>query len=225
MALLLALAACGGDDPDVELAPEDVVDQAADTIGATPSLRFQINLEGPGVELEDGVLLDRLDGVYAAPDAASTEARVKVLGLTASIDIITIGDRAWQKAPLETDYTELRPGQAPFSAAELFSPSGIPAIMKDDVVDIDRSTGEEPSIEAFPGEKYDVVTGRITGTRISDLTAGLVQADGAIVTIFVTGGEARRIIIDEPGEGRNVWTIDAWAYGDPVSVMPPPGFE
>ncbi len=70
-----------------------------------------------------------------------------------------------------------------------------------------------------------MITGTITGTRIDDLTSGLVRAEGAAVTVFVHEGEARRIVIAEAGEGRNIWTIDAWAYGEPESVSPPPGFE
>lgn len=219
---LLVLVACGSDEPDLELTPQEIVNEAAESIGSTSSLRFQITLEGPGVELDDGVLLSQLDGTYVAPDAAETEARVQVLGLTASIDIITIGERAWQKAPLETEFVELGPGQAPFSAAELFAPSGIPSIIADDITGLE--VGENATIEAFPGETYNVITGTITGMRIDDLTSGLVRADGATVTLYATGGEARRIVISEAGDGRNTWTIDAWAYGDSAAVMPPPGF-
>lgn len=223
--LAAVLTACGGDESGPTLEPSEVVGIVADTIGSTPSLRFQITLEGPGVELEEGITLAQLDGAYSAPTSATTEARVQVLGLTASIDIVTIGERAWQKAPLETEFTELAAGQAPFSASELFAPDGIPAILRDDLTALERPDDQAGQIEAFPGETYDIIVGRITGTRIDELTSGLVQADGAAVWIYVTGGEARRIVIAEPGEGRNVWTIDAWAYGDPVTVVPPPGFE
>lgn len=223
--LLVALVACGDDPTEPAAMPAQVMDQVAEAIGSTDSLQFQISVEGPGVELEEGVALEQLTGVYAAPDSASTEARVGVLGLNASIDIVTIGDRAWQKAPLETEYTELGPGQAPFSASELFAPDGIPAILRDGIGGVARAAEPAPALEAFPGEAYDVITGTIVGTRIDELTSGLVRSEGAAVTVFVNDGEARRIVIVEAGEGRNVWTIDAWAYGEPVSVTPPPGFE
>ncbi len=148
---LLVLVACGDDSAEPQGTPPEVIDQVAAGIGTTESLQFQISVEGPGVELDDGVALEQLNGTFVAPDSATTVARVGVLGLNASIDIVTIGDRAWQKAPLETEYSELAPGQAPFSAAELFAPDGIPSILRDDIVEVTRGGEQSPSLEEFPG--------------------------------------------------------------------------
>ncbi len=224
VALVVAAACGGGNDAPAVGAPERIA-QVAATIEQTSSLQFQIDVEGPEVQLAEGVILSRLEGTFEAPDEAHTAARVNVLGITASVDLITIGDRAWQKQPLETEYTELEPEQTPFSAAQLFSPGGIPAILRTDIVDVAYEAGDPAELEAFPGEQYDVITGFISGTRIADLTSGLVESDGATITLLVTGSEARRILIVEPGMEPNTWTIDAWAYGGSVDVTAPAGFE
>ena len=100
------LVACSGDEA-AERTPGEAMTAASQAVLSAPSFSFQVSYVGDPVEVQAGLALDRVDGVFEAPTRSSADVRVKTLGLTAILEVVTEGDRLWQKVPFAEDFEEV----------------------------------------------------------------------------------------------------------------------
>lgn len=220
LALSLAGSACGSGD-DASLAPpaETMAAHAAG-FAAAESFSFQIGLEGPPVVIEETFTLEGIDGVFRAPDEAEAEVRVDVLGLTGVLTVLASGEEVWQKGPLTTEWQQVESNDL-LTVRDLFASDGLEALLADDLVDLQRD--EATGLDAFPGESFDVLRGQTTGDRLGRLTLGILDGEHTDVTLYLTEGEIRRIVLaEQASDSPRTWTIDLFGYGRPVEISPAP---
>lgn len=212
------LVACSGDE-GAERTPAEAMNAASLAVLSAPSFSFQVSYVGEPVEVQAGLALDRVDGVFEAPTKSSADVRVKTLGLTAILEVVTEGDRLWQKVPFAENFEEVVGGDL-ITGTDIFSEDGLGALLREDVSEL--AFGEEAELEEFPGETLQTVTGIVSGDRLKTLTLGYLQGTAAEVKFYLAGDEVRRIVIDETDvELPRSWTIDLWAYGQPVDIVIP----
>lgn len=217
MLLAALLVACSGDE--AERTPADAMNAASVAVLSAPSFSFQVSYVGDPVDVQAGLALDRVDGVFEAPTRSRADVRVKTLGLTAILEVVTEGDRLWQKVPFAEDFVEVAGGDL-ITGTDIFSEDGLGALLREDVTEL--AFGEDAKLEEFPGETFQTVTGIVSGQRLNTLTLGYLQGTDADVKFYLAGDEVRRIVIDETDvEMPRSWTIDLWAYGQPVDIVIP----
>jgi len=216
IAVLLA-AACGSDEARVR-EPDALLAEVVERLAAAETFRFQVSYEGPAVIAEAGAVLDRVDGVFQAPDRAQSVIRLSALGLIAELEIVSEGSEVWRRGPFN-DVWEPMEGDL-ITAGDLFSDGGLLTLLRSDVTGL--VAGETVSLEPFPGEEFELAVGSVAGERLGLLTLGYLQGDSAQITLFATGPELRRIElvevdVDEPRR----WIIDLWDYDAPVDIERP----
>lgn len=212
------LVGCSGDE-GTDRTPEEAMNAASVAVLSAPSFSFQVSYLGEPVEVQPGLALDRVDGVFEAPTRSRADVRVKTLGLTAILEVVTEGDRLWQKVPFAEDFVEVEGGDL-ITGTDIFSEDGLGALLREDLADL--AFGEDAELEDFPGETFQTVTGLVSGERLNTLTLGFLQGTAAEVQFYLAGDEVRRILIDETDvEVPRSWTIDLWAYGQPVDIVIP----
>lgn len=218
MLLAAVLVACSGDEA-AERTPAEAMNAASVAVLSAPSFSFQVSYVGDPVDVQAGLALDRVDGVFEAPNRSRADVRVKTLGLTAILEVVTEGDRLWQKVPFAEDFVEVAGGDL-ITGTDIFSEDGLGALLREDVTEL--AFGEDAELEEFPGETFQTVTGIVSGQRLNTLTLGYLQGTDADVKFYLAGDEVRRIVIDETDvELPRSWTIDLWAYGQPVDIVIP----
>lgn len=186
---------------------------------AAPSFSFRVAYVGEVVEVQPGLIMDRVDGVFEAPTRSRADVRVKTLGLTAILEVVTEGDRLWQRVPFAEDFEEVVGGDL-ITGTDIFAEDGLGALLREDLSGL--AWGQDGELEDFPGESFKVITGAVSGERLKTLTLGYLQGEDANVTIYLAGDEVRRIILVESEvESARTWTIDIWAYAQPVDIVIP----
>lgn len=219
LVLALTVVACGGTDENTERAPDEALAAVSDAVLAATSFTFQVGYEGEPIEVEAGLTLDRVDGVFESPALSRADVRVKTLGLTAILEVITEGDRLWQRVPFAEDFEEVT-GTDLITGTDIFSDDGLGALISTDVTDPVWSDATE--LEEFPGESLTTITGTVSGERLVTLTLGYLQGTTADVTFYLSGDEVRRLVLVETvPDSPRTWTLDVWAYGQPVDITVP----
>ncbi len=220
LTLTLALAACS--EPEIiSIPPDEQMSTLAQTVTDTETFRFQIFFSGPELAIEEGVILDSVDGQYRSPDAAQAAVRVKALGLTGSIGVLAYGDQVWQRGPVTTDWEEVTADEL-LTVRDLFSEDGLKEMLRADISEIARG-GSDLELGDFPGETFTLLTGAVEGERIARLTLGLLSGGSTDIAVYATSDEIRRIILTETGStDAREWTIDLFSYGTSVELEPAP---
>lgn len=218
-ALAIVVAACSGGVEPPDRTPQEALSAVSTEILTAPSFQFQVDYVGDSIEVEGGLVLDRVDGVFETPDRSRADVRVKTLGLTAILEVITEGDRLWQKVPFAEDFDEVF-GTELITGTDIFSDDGLSALLREDLSNL--AWGVDAELEDFPGEKFLTIEGTVSGDRLKTLTLGYLQGAAADVTLYVNGDEVRRLLLVETdAPSPRTWTIDLWAYGQPVDIVIP----
>lgn len=218
--IVLGAAACQDDAATTSLvattAPltaEEILADAAITMQAVETLRYEISLSGAPITLL-GVELRSAAGQYAAPDSSQALLEAAIGGLTIELATIAIGETSWLTNPLTGAWDEYT-GSRAFNPAIIFDPElGWKPLLTTDLND--------PSY-TVEGDSY-VVTGTAAGARVEVLTAGLVESQPVDVRFeinrdsfhvtrmdFATSGEA----------GLTNWLLELSEFDEPVSISPP----
>lgn len=220
VALTLSLVGCTSSETVTE-PPAEQMSALAQSVTDTTSLRFQIFFSGPQLTIEEGVILDSIDGQYRSPDAAQAAVRVKALGLTGSIGVLAYGDQVWQRGPVTTDWEEVTADEL-LTVRDMFAEDGLKAMLRLDVAEVERQ-GSDMELEDFPGESFTLLTGTVNGDRLARLTLGVLEGGATDIAVYGTSDEIRRIILTETtSEDPRVWTIDLFAYGQATDLEPAP---
>jgi len=196
---------------------ENVLAEAAVTMQATETLRYDIELSGAPITLL-GFGLRGARGQYAAPDSSQAVLNVVVSGITVELATIAVGDRSWVAIPFVGGWDEYT-GSRAFNPAIIFDPQlGWLPLLTEDISEARLS-------ESADGDSY-VVNGTAAGSRVEVLTAGLVESQPVALELHIerTTGLVTRVdftTVSETGETR--WLLELSDFGEPVSISPPEG--
>lgn len=220
LALLLVVVACGSDE-EVSVAPEAQMELLAQSVADAPSFRFQIFFTGPEILIDEGVVLDSVDGQYLAPDGAQASVRVKALGLTGSIGLLAYGDDVWQRGPITTEWEAVSASEL-LTVRDMFAPDGLKELLRSDITSVTR-TASDVELDDFPGEVLTLLEGSVEGDRLARLTLDGLQGGSTDIAVYGISDEIRRIVLTETGtDDPRIWTIDLFAFGSSVELEPAP---
>ena len=135
--IALVALGCGGDGGTTPttaeattttvLSAEDILADAAVTMQAVETLRYEISLSGAPITLL-GVELRSATGQYAAPDSSQAVLEAAIGGLTIELATIAIGETSWLTNPLTGGWDEYT-GSRAFNPAIIFDPrAGMEAV-------------------------------------------------------------------------------------------------
>ncbi len=194
---------------------EEILAEAALTMQAVDTLRYEIELSGADITLL-GFELRSAVGQYAAPNASQALLNVAVGGITVELATIAVGDRSWVAIPFIGGWDEYE-GSRAFNPAIIFDPQlGWLPLLTEDISDARLL---EPVDEDF----YRV-SGTAAGSRVEVLTAGLVDAQPVALELQIESDTGLVTLMDfttvgEAGETR--WLLQLSEFGEPVSISPP----
>ncbi|MBT8247518.1 MAG: LppX_LprAFG lipoprotein [Acidimicrobiia bacterium] len=219
--IVLAATACKDDtgatsslvSTTAPLTVEEILTDAAATMQAVETLRYEISLSGAPITLL-GVELRSAAGQYAAPESSQALLEAAIGGLTIELATIAIGETSWLTNPLTGAWDEYT-GSRAFNPAIIFDPElGWKPLLTTDLTDASYTV---------EGDSY-IVTGTAAGARVEVLTAGLVESQPVDIRFeinrdsfhvtrmdFATSGDA----------GVTDWLLELSEFDEPVSINPP----
>ncbi len=102
LALLLALAACGGSSPSSTPDAKQLIKQAQDAIQKVNAYHFNLVVDNPGTG--STLVIKTADGDILIPDKLQAKANVLVLGNVVQEQIITIGSKQYITDPITNQW-------------------------------------------------------------------------------------------------------------------------
>ncbi|MDH3538425.1 MAG: LppX_LprAFG lipoprotein [Acidimicrobiia bacterium] len=220
LAVALLAGACEGDTAVTTTtttlpSAEEILAEAAATMQAVETLRYEIELSGAPITLL-GIELRRARGQYLAPESSQAILEAAVGGLTIELATIAIAGTSWVTNPLTGAWDEYT-GSRAFNPAIIFDPQlGWKPLL---TTDLSAAQLAEP----VTGDSY-IVTGTAAGARVEVLTAGLVEAQPVDVRFEIDRASSvvTRMEFSTTGEaGRTLWALDLSEFDEPVSISPP----
>jgi hypothetical protein len=192
---------------------EQILADAASTMQAVETLRYEISLSGAPITLL-GVELRGAAGQYAAPESSQAVLEAAIGGLTIELATIAIGETSWLTNPLTGAWDEYT-GSRAFNPAIIFDPElGWKPLLTTDL------SNASYTVE---GDSY-VVTGTAAGARVEVLTAGLVEAQPVDLRLEIerdTSHVTRMEFTTSGGAGLTDWLLELSEFDEPVSIEPP----
>lgn len=222
----VAIAACGSPQ-EVELTPQEIVEQSVAHMLSLQGYQFLIEPSGPTVYLDEsqGISFLRTQGHFVAPDKLRADVRAMAIGIIVDVEVISVGGELWQTNFLTGGWELLSP-QDNFDPIELFKPdSGILSILSTELLNIEL-VGEE-ELEEMPGLALISYLADLAGENINKVSYGMIGSEELVVQLWLdtSTSEIHRLIITDPmddGEDQDtVWQIDFWDF-DGVTVITAP---
>lgn len=218
--VLLLATACGGDGGDVSDAdPQELVEQAGQTFADADTVAFTLTSKGVPDD-QNGVSAAEGSGVIDADEPRfAGQITGRIQGMSASIDVIAIGEQTWVKLFTPTyQPMDLADMGAPNPAMFFHPETGLPALL--DSTD-DLSVGSQTRQGA---DILTEVVGTIDAAPVYELLR-LGSSEGEYdVTFGITdSGELRTIRLTGEFYGSDESTYDfvVTDYGEPVDITEP----
>ncbi len=197
------------------LSAQEILTEAAATMQAVETLRYEIELSGAPITLL-GVELRSASGQYLAPESSQAVLRAAIGGLTIELATIAIGGTSWLTNPLSGAWDEYT-GSRAFNPAIIFDPElGWKPLLTTDLSDAQLA-------DAASTDTYRI-TGTAAGARVEVLTAGLVESQPVEVQFDVDRETATvtRMEFSTIGEaGQTLWVLALSEFDEPVTIDPP----
>lgn len=226
----LLLAGCSEPAPEIP-SPEEIVADAAGRMSALEGFHFIIDLSGESVFLDADELISfrHAEGDYVSPDAAQATVRVLIPGMATEISVISIGETQWETSMLTPGWSELPPNWG-FNPVVLFDPEiGIQSILASDLSQLTLEGTEK--LENGSGEPLYAISGTLDGTRINEMSYGLIGPERLEVRLWIAPQSFelhRAVIVDRShleGEEPRIWQVDFSEFGRVVEIAPPEAAE
>ncbi|MGI9608720.1 MAG: LppX_LprAFG lipoprotein [Acidimicrobiia bacterium] len=229
IAIVLVAAACDDDEATTTtalpttptalpttttvLTVEEILTDAAETMQAVETLRYEIRLTGAPITLL-GVELRSAVGQYLAPESSQAILEAAIGGLTIELATIAIGETSWLTNPLTGAWDEYT-GSRAFNPAMIFDPElGWKPLLTTDLTDA-----------SYAGERGSyIVTGTAAGARVEGLTVGLVESQPVAMRLEIDreSSHVTRMEFDTTGEtGVTNWVLELSEFDEPVSINSP----
>ena len=223
--LPLLLSACAAQQvPGISAA--EALRQSAERMETLQGFQFSISRSGAPAFLDsEGMLsLSKMEGNFVAPDKVQATVRVITPGLVIAIDVISIGATQWQTNPITGQWEQLPPDWGFNPSSLLEAKAGLPAILIADLTDLSLSADAE--LEEMPGKKLLLISGRLDGKNLYELSNWLIGPDVMQAQIWVdpqTLDLQRALLSEHAGDPQNerTWQIDFWNFNQLIDILPP----
>jgi hypothetical protein len=224
--ILMLSTGCGSSGAE-EVALDEILINAHAAMNAFDGYHFLIITEGKDVFLDENqtIILKQAEGDYASPDRVAGTIKIAISTMVAEVSIINIGDSKWETNPIFGTWQESTTDYA-FRPLEILDPdSGIIAVIAEDTTDL--ALESEAALEELPGQELLKLSGSLSGTRISQLSYGLIDDETLSVEMWITPDtyEINRIMITDPANSAEEvdtnWLIDFWNFGETPDIQPP----
>ncbi len=212
------LAGCSGDDGGSDESPEDALAEAQRVLDEASSVAVTLT----GDDLPDGgTVVIGAEGVAQRPASFEGTVDVRLAGITAGVDVVSIDGTVWAKLPLTRSFAEIDPGDIGVSdpGALLAAETGLSRLL---TAGTDVQQGDEVRVE---GEVLQEYTATLPASEVEPLLP--LSDDSADVeatfAIAPESGELRRAVLTGPfyEGGDQTYTVVLDDYGADVDIRPP----
>ncbi len=223
--ILLLPTACRANHAP-EMTPQEILQHSAERMQSMKGFRVSIDRSGASafLDYEHTLSLSTLNGHFIAPDRIQAEVRVIAPGFVVAVDVISIGNLQWQTNVITGEWEQL-PEDWGFNPATLLAAeTGLPAILISDLSDL--QVNQNAQLDEMPGKKLYLITGKLDGETLYDLSNWLIGPDVMDAQIWVdpqTFELHRAVLIEYAGEAEKErrWQIDFWDFDQVVDIQPP----
>lgn len=210
---------------NMDIPPKEIIRKSTERTQTLKGFSFIFDRQGAPafLDVNQTYSFSHMKGVYVAPDRVQVSTRIITPGVVADIQIICLEGRQWE-TNIFTGEWMLVPDEYSFNPLILVDPTiGIKSI-SENVIDLNLDGLEE--LEAQPGFPLYKLTGKLDGSRISQLSYGLIAEDKMDVAIWIAPDsfDLHRIQFIENAKDpkyEKTWTLDFWDF-DKVSKITPP---
>jgi len=222
-ALVVGLAACGGEDLGGEKLAQDAVELgalSAAAMGNVESVAFSLERTGASVFIDaaESISLDGIDGRFSAPGSADAIMEVTVNGsLGTKLGAVAIDDEIWMSNPVTGKFETLPPG-FDIDPSAFFDPKRGWQPLLDNLTDLAFVAEEDRQ-----GTRYHL-TGTAPAEQMQIITAGLVRGEDIEldiwlhpVTALVTAIEFETVFDDQVSR----WVLELDDYGATFEITDP----
>jgi lipoprotein LprG len=222
--LLVILASGCAPRVDMSLPPEQIIQSASDRMQSLEGFSFLLDSVGAPAYLDyDGYyMFSQMEGDFVAPDRLRATFRVVTPGLVSEVATICIGDQQWETHWVTGEWVLLPPNLS-FNPMLLFNPeTGVQSIASG-LTDLELTGVEE--LETMPGQKLYVVTGRMEGEHLYELSYGMMTFETLNAKLWIdpqTFDLYRIEMTEDTGaEEEKVWVIEFWNINETAVIEPP----
>lgn len=184
---LTALAGCGGHS---SLSPSDALARAKHHLDTTSGVHLTLT----SADVPSGVTApSKADGVLTSKPAFQGTITLPIMGISASIGVVAVGDRVWAKLPFTTSYQPIDPATY-----------GVP----------------DPARLLSPSDGISNLLAESTGVSAGSSQRGGAD-DKTILTEYdatVPGTDMAKVIPNATGPFRAAYTIDDSGYLDSAKL-------
>jgi hypothetical protein len=229
LAASLVIAACGssGDgEPTAPTIPADatsIVAASAAAMGATESVRFELNRSGAPVYIDqlEQLALNGLVGQFTVPGSAQAVLEVEVNGgLISELGAIALDDEIWLSNPITGTFEPL-PAGIDLDPSLFFDPQGGWQPLMEGLTDVELVATEQRD-----GANRYHIAATAPADRVETITAGLVRDQDVDIDFWIqpVTGHVRSVEFTTSVDGDDVeWSLDLSEYGEDFDIQPPEG--
>lgn len=193
---------------------------SADAMVDVTSVRFEVTRTGAPVFIDtvEELALDEVVGRFQAPANADALVTVTVSGdLVTELGAVALGSEIWLSNPITGEFEPLPPSYD-IDPSRFFDPTGgwhplLVGLIDPEVVD--------------DGDTIHL-RGTAPKSELRTVTAGLVRADDVGIDLWIDPFSAlvERVEFSvEDSHGVSDWTLVLSDYGEPFTIVPPPGVD
>lgn len=222
--LSIGATSCGGGE---DLGGEKLEQNAmtlqaasADAMGATTSVRFELERTGAPVFIDqiESISLDNLEGRFQSPGSADAILRVTVNGsLGTKLGAVAIGEEVWLSNPVTGEFETLPPG-FDLDPSLFFDPKDGWQPLIEGLTDVEFVAEEDRE-----GTRYHL-TGTALSENMESITAGLVRGQDVDLDLWLHPVTADVRVIEFSTEfdgATSDWVLELREYGEEFVIEPP----
>lgn len=222
LALVAALAACGGGSPTPAVGTQEVLTRVAQRLDAVRSVHFTAAIDGTAF-IDDArtVQLRSAEGDIAVPDTMRTRITIAAGAANVDVSLISLGGDKYQ--------TNLLTGQwEPAGAGFDYSPT----VLFDQGRGLSSVAGKLREVERLPDETVDGqaahhLRGKVDRAAIAPLTSGAIEGDPVTAELWIAkdSSDLLKLVLTEPPTANKAkpttWTLTLSKYDQPVTIAKP----
>ena len=231
MTAALVITACGGSgdseptEPTIPADAASIVAASATAMGATESVRFELERTGAPVYIDqvEQLALNSVVGQFTVPGSAQAVLEVEVDGgLVSELGAVALDDEIWLSNPITGEFEPLPVG-IDLDPSLFFDPQGGWQPLMEGLTDVELVGTEERD----GADRYHIAA-TAPADRVEAITAGLVQDQDVDIDFWIqpVTGEVRAVEFTTPvGGGQVTWELELSEYGEDFDIQPPEGIE
>jgi hypothetical protein len=229
LAASLVIAGCGGSgdgeptEPTIPADATSIVAASAAAMGATESVRFELERSGAPVYIDqlEQLALNSVVGQFTVPGSARAVLEVEVNGgLISELGAVALDGEIWLSNPITGTFEPL-PAGIDLDPSLFFDPQGGWQPLMVGLSDVELVGTEERD-----GANRYHIAATAPADRVETITAGLVQDQDVDIEFWIqpVTGHVRSVEFTTSVGGEDVeWNLDLSEYGEEFDIQPPEG--